>query len=139
MAKWQGIQFFVLLVVLVASITCDVIVGDDQGDANQFLNDLNKTYIVQAQLQKSSAWDFRKDINNDTEKLKVNPFVLFCIDVRCMKITYLLVIVKGMLKLGGHLGMRNVIIKWAILLTVWRGWGIRKISEAKRERIDILR
>jgi len=69
MAKWQGIRFFVLLVVLVASITCDVIVGN-QSDADQFLDELNKDYINQAQLQKSSAWDFRKDINDETEKLK---------------------------------------------------------------------
>ena len=76
MVKRQGIELFVLLVVLFASVTCDFLAGDED-DAAKFLNDINADYVEQASMQQNLHWNYETDITVKNIQAKVNHFVLF--------------------------------------------------------------
>ena len=76
MAKRQGIELFVLLVVLFASVTCDFLAGDED-DAAKFLDGINAGYVEQANMQQKLHWNYETDITVENTHAKVNHFVLF--------------------------------------------------------------
>jgi len=76
MAKRQGIELFVLLVVLFASVTCDFLAGDED-DAAKFLNDINAGYVEQANMQQNLHWNYETDITVENTQAKIDGEVSF--------------------------------------------------------------
>ena len=71
MRKRQGMQLFVVLVVLIASVSCD------EDDAKKFLDDINDKYVTKANSQKLANWIYENEIKPENIDSKVNHFSCF--------------------------------------------------------------
>jgi len=71
MRKRQGMQLFVVLVVLIASVSCD------EDDAKKFLDDINDKYVTKANSQKLDNWIYENEIKPENIDSKVASDVKF--------------------------------------------------------------